>query len=367
MRVYQVYRAYIHKSQIPFKDLLCFVYDFLQECSLPYREILFNFNLYLHQGDTTPVEVFLKKYPYWRDYSVTPAEGESYHRFTNAPEIIDDLTTAIGLRGHVLDHKSFNIGELQNLLSKIPRTLNFNHVAVRFDGIDWMQSGGDGSIAFLRSLWPSGANFVVVAEIEITDPNNPCLVLDDSYLVSALNNRFFGLLKAVDGRQITFSDEEKKRIDVLKRKIEPAIIDFREQTRIMQVTYDSFDECLAASMDAASTKFTVKKPLRAFFKGWEYKYEQPCVFFMRKIIEHGFRIEVLVYFKPGFTAELTRDISISGLQFHFRLANDQILRSSQEAIDAFIADCRRIADEAEQKFTESLYQLFGDTPVWFFT
>jgi hypothetical protein len=349
MRVYQVYRAYIHKSQVPFKELFFFVNAFLKENSLYYREILFNFDIDLQQGKLDPVKVFLKKYPYWRDYSIKPAESNSFHRVTNAPEMCADLTSSFGLRNHVFNHKSFSLEKLLNLLSQVPRPLNLPRVSVRFDGIDWLQSGGDGSITFLRNIWPSGANFVVMAEIEITDPNNLCSILDDSYIISALNERFFGLLKSGDGRQLELSNEEEKRVDILKKKIEPAIIDFREQIKIEKAKYSSFDERLAASKDAVETKFSVKKPLKAFFKDWEYKFEQSSVFFMRKIIKHGFRIEVLVYFKPGFATELTREISISGLYFHFGLASDTIILSLQEAIDDFIADCRRIVDKAEQK------------------
>ena len=45
MRIYQTYRAFLHKSQIPFKELFDYTYGFLQENEFTHKEVLFNFDI----------------------------------------------------------------------------------------------------------------------------------------------------------------------------------------------------------------------------------------------------------------------------------------------------------------------------------
>ena len=365
MRIYQTYRAFLHKSQIPFKELFDYTYGFLQENEFTYKEVLFNFDIPPKYDDFNPPEDFLKKYPYWRVYSVPPVFGESFHRFTNAPDKDSSLILGTSRGQNFLKHKSVDIQKLRDLLSKVPRPFNFPDITVCFNGIDWLKSGGDGFLSFERGIYPSGANFVVFADIEITDKDKPGKILDDSKIVNILNQRFFGMVKTWSDRRCVFTEEEYNRIASLNSEIEPKINAFRERAELERKKYDNFGESVAAALDSAMINFTVKKPIKEFFKGWDYQY-QIGFFSVKKILEHGFRLEVKVSYQPGFSTQLTRDISISGLYFRYNLAFDQILHSSQDVVDNLIADCRHIADEAEQRFTELLYQLFGETPEWYF-
>ncbi len=238
--------------------------------------------------------------------------------------------------------------------------MNLSTFAIRFNGIDWLQSCGDGFLGFERSIWPSGAKFEVSAEIDITDMHNPCALLDDSTIVKALNERYFGSLKS-RGRRYRFTEEENNHIALMKSKMKPEIIAFQKRTK----TDQKMNSKTEAYIDTAMVRFTVKKPLKMFFKDWEYRYEQPGTFTVRKRLRYGFVLEVCVYFKL-LTSNLTRKISISGLYFCYDLAFSQIVHSSHVVVDDFIADCRRIADEAENTLPETLFQLYGETPPWFF-
>jgi hypothetical protein len=366
MRIFQTYRAFLHKSQLPFKEVFSFSDNFLKDNGYEYREILFAFETHKKQDDLIFTETFLKKYPYWKIYQIPTATEDSFHKFTNAPEIDDIVSQGSSQKRNVLQHEPVDIKNLQELLSKVPRPINLPECTVRFEGIDWLHSGGEGFLSFSRSIWPSGSNYVVFFDVEITEKRGSYGILDDSKVVAILNQQFFNSIGVWNGRRCELTEEEEGRIVLLKREVEPVIRNFRSKTRLEQKRFASFKESLVAVMDAHMTRFTINKPLKAFFKGWDYKYEQVGFFSVSKIVKHGFKLEVIIYYKPGAAERLTREISISGLYFNYGLASDQILNSSQEIIDSFIADCKHVVEDAEQMLVESLFQSFGDTPVWYF-
>ena len=363
MRVYQAYHAAIHKSLVPFSNLFDFTDAFLRKNGWQYKEIQFAFELHVDEA-----EAFLEKYPYWRAYSTPPAAHRSFKKFSNVPEQPRHLARRMYWNPPIQNREPVDVAELKKLLAKIPRPLNFPGFVVYFDGIDWLQTGGHGRIGFGRDTWPNGAIFDVTAAVDVTSPKGPCEVLDASKITPALNEHFFDLFGTASGYSIGLDDDEAKQFESFKLKIEPAITAFRENAKAEPpvAQYSNFYQFSAACTKASKTRFTVVKPLKSTFKDWDYTPHSTSIFSMTKIINHGFQIEVLVYFKPGGSSELSREITISGLCFNFRLSFDQILRSSQEAINAFIVDCKLIADEAEQLFSEPLFQLYGETPEWYF-
>ena len=361
MRVFQLYGADIHKSQIPFKEMFSFIEGFLQKNGWTYNQILFDFEIYNIPGEPPQIEDFLSKYPYWQSFHIQPANNSGIHRFTNAPETKTELYTDKWSTNKREDHALVDLDCLSALMSKVPRPLNIPGFTVMFDGIDLLSSGGDGSIRFTRSIWPSGANTKIVAIVELTDKVNQNNIINDSQLASKLKEQFFGVLKTpYDGkRRCEFTDEENRQIEKHKRDIEPLIAEFCKKTQMEDQTNG---DRIATDM---GTRFSVKKPISTFFNGWEYRYEPQGMYFLTKPVKYGYRMTVDLGFKPGMDF-LERFVSISGINFDFPIAYDRITRSSQKNVDDFVADCRRITDDAEQTLIDPLFQLFGETPSWYF-
>ena len=124
--------------------------------------------------------------------------------------------------------------------------------------------------------------------------------------------------------------------------------------------WDLLRERLSGELPSTS----VKKAVRRWFPSPDYRYVYDGAFCLTRQTPGGFLLEVRLD-SPPHHAVLHGQVALHGPGYHEVFRLPEIVRDSQERVDAFTAACRRAADLAEAALDEKLWARFGPPPPWY--
>lgn len=107
---------------------------------------------------------------------------------------------------------------------------------------------------------------------------------------------------------------------------------------------------------------SVKKAVRRWFPSPDYRYVYDGAFCLARQTPGGFLLEVRLD-SPPHHAVLHGQVALHGPGYHEVFRLPEVVRDSQERVDAFAAACRRAADLAEAALDEKLWARFGPAPL----
>lgn len=124
--------------------------------------------------------------------------------------------------------------------------------------------------------------------------------------------------------------------------------------------WDLLRERLSGELPSTS----VKKAVRRWFPSPDYRYVYDGAFCLTRQTPGGFLLEVRLD-SPLHHAVLHGQVALHGPGYHEVFRLPEVVRDSQERVDAFTAACRRAADLAEAALDEKLWARFGPPPPWY--
>lgn len=366
MRVFRSHRVWLNK-EVLFKDSIDFIESFLTSNSMSYQNILFAFICY---DDAKTIA----RFPFLEPFYFPEKSPLSTGHFSNA-------FVLWGVNGREVPQ--LESSEIKSLFAKVPRPFNPVDSDIILNGVNWF--GREPGTPYIKPVWGDSAphadsyladcihikrfvmnkGYAINFRIELTDDNNPKGVADDTEIAGLIRERFGKILSSETG--CVFNNSEQASINDAEEKVAGLIEKVRKHSELPRRQAGEFSEMLSDALSAAGTSFSVKRPLQAAFQplGYLYKYFGPGMFQMYKITRHGFKLSVDIASKTG-GAATNGCVEIKGFNFGYWLANNQILHSSQEAVDRFILDNKQLADYVEQTLEQELFEHFGATPAWLF-
>lgn len=368
MRVFDEW--FFNLKDIRFKDDLSYLRQLLADCGMTYE----NLSFYMHSAPAEMCEKVTRLFPSIAAYR------RAEDRFGSIRRAADGT-----LCMHIdKEHED----TLAQLLTKIPRPINFGFVGVMLDGLslgvkapcdhcpdrlpDFRFAGYySGSLRFFKE-WDCGNkhNPVRLMIERSVDGDNL------SPLPDAVKAMIAALGKPTMTERHCVYDQETERVwreateahkrECLNRKEEyaPLFEAFVDKRQLNSETIaDMVTERLTPLSGISPKKLIApiaKKNGYRFVKcrGGEYRYEK------QNAHRHTFAVEVMI---EPFTCGLGANVSVSGHNFQWQLATSpEAVIHDEHTLSTYIDAVFTMAADVEMRYTDTLAATFGATPPWYF-
>ena len=373
MRVYEEFTYNL--KDIRFKDTKEYVDSLLAELGIGYTDIAF---LFLGHLNGAVCKKVIKWFPVLAPYHHICPEGTIY------PKSPKEHWLASTPNGFYIDRA--HTEAFCSLLQKIPHAVNFHHMTVVLDNINWYE-GEDPSPGmfpphwhpFHHSLHPYCSNSIrLQKEYDYGNKYNPVAICIDRTSQSGDLRPYPKALEALIAKlgkpkhkwlKCEFTAEEETALELAGKRMKKkfAHTDVSSLFADFEVQEVSFDtpESLLASVTPVSG-FSPKAILSQAGKPYKMRYVSAaggCYQFRKRNTNgHCFTVEFMA--QPMSTVYWAY-LGVQGHNFSHNLYTTPHIIATEETMEAFAKACFEAIGRYEENHANELLEAYGPTPEWY--
>lgn len=373
-------------KQIRFADNKEYFDSLLKEFDLSYSDVAFCFT-FDPEGKISErvIKQFPELKPYRKYYEKTDLLGRVDSDF-HLSSICTDEENRV-----TIHMKHQHIQSFECLLKKIPRPFHFAFMGVVLDHVIW-----DKGIKSKPYFTPNALGSIVPSHSFSTYYSNSIRFFKEfdygnklnlvELMVERIGNftqlsplpPSFGKICACLGKPMDrelrciFSAEEENAFGIAKHDVEQMIardaydLWFASFARQYPATWEGIHQVVSDELTPVKG-FSMKRIFGGIAKKYGYQYAgcHNGDYVFRKCNLHNHEFQVIVSNVP-FHSTLEGSMSVTGYNFTFGLiSTPRIIIADGETAGAYCEKVFEAAKETEDKFSEKLFSLYGQTPEWF--
>ena len=273
-------------------------------------------------------------------------------------------------------HPELSPEEVRERMRRIPRPWNPDRWEVRLDGVSWfgeppgepcLREGTAEPVVLSDSVqlfrYAGNGFYHLHFQMEVTGPDGTHGLRDSREIREKIEKWLGGKLRP-GSRDLVFTPEEREALAAGRAQMEEDTAAVR--AAVGELTIESGDlwELLRKRLSGELPSTSVKKAVRRYFPSPDYQYFYDGTFYLTRQTPRGFLLEVRLDSPPNH-AVLHGQVALRGPGYHEVFLLPEIVRDSQERVDAFAAACRQAADLGESALDEKLRACFGAPPPWY--
>lgn len=364
MRVFKIFYFELDKK-VSFKDYLTYAENWIDENDIKYNDMIFKFSGWYY-GDS--VNKVINKYPSMQKYKIDLNPGKHDTYLSSVKENWLDNNSL-----HV-DKQDINI--LKEIASK-PRTFRFSNREITFDNVKWypginLSPAIDDSYKLCDcnywenkcqinsiKVYDSYVKKGIKVNIEVMNSNNKLINIDHvlTKLIKKFGKPTLSYMRIIwDKEEFQMNNKYKEELNSILQPIEKEFQVGIENRKPIKYRESSVE------VRGLSPKKAIIKQIKS--TGYEYINCKNGCYECKKINENNHLFNLNFDLTP-IERIFRADFRIKGYNFCKFIDFSEIDPGSQTDIEKYVEEAVSIALKIEERISDTLLRLFGETPRWF--